>query len=229
MNSEVSIRRSRGVVSGVVLVLLGLWGGLAPFIGPYIHFGYTPDKAWTYSTGRLYFSVIPGAVTLLGGLMVSVTRNRVLGVIGGVLAALSGAWFIVGTGVASHVLKLTAVSVGLPLGAASSTGPLTLKEYLETLALFGGLGAVIAFFGALAAGRLSLVTAGDVAYAEGSGYYPEYPAASTAAPAPDAFNSGNSGQFPTVAGQFPSEGVSLPTRPSAFQRSADEYSEPPSE
>jgi hypothetical protein len=228
MNSEVSIRRSRGVVSGVVLMLLGLWGGLAPFIGPYIHFGYTPDTAWHYSTGRLYFSVIPGAVTLLGGLLVAVTRNRILGATGGLLAALSGAWFIVGTGVASHVLKLTSVSVGLPFGA-SAGAPLTLKEYLETLALFTGLGVAITFFGALASGRVSLVTAGDVAYAEGSGYYSEYPAQSSAADVPDAFNSGSSGSFPTVAGQFPSENASLPTRPSAFQRSADEYTEPPTE
>jgi hypothetical protein len=222
MNSEVSIRRSRGAVSGLVLILLGLWGGLAPFIGSYIHFGYTPDQAWHYTTGRLYFSLIPGAVTLLGGLMVAVTRNRVLGVIGGLLAALSGVWFIVGTGVASHVLKLTLGSVGLPFGASSGT-PLTLKEYLETLALFTGLGAAITFFGALACGRTSLVAASDIAYAEGPGYYSEYPAQGTPSAAPDSTSS----HFPTVAGQFPSENASLPIRPSAFQRSADEYSEPP--
>jgi hypothetical protein len=35
MNDQVTIRRSRGAVSGVALILLGLWGGLAPFVGPY--------------------------------------------------------------------------------------------------------------------------------------------------------------------------------------------------
>ena len=35
MTGMLRMRRSRGVVSGFVLMLLGLWGGLIPFIGPY--------------------------------------------------------------------------------------------------------------------------------------------------------------------------------------------------
>ena len=38
---------------GVLLILLGLWGGLAPFVGPYVHFGFTPDATWHYDSGRL--------------------------------------------------------------------------------------------------------------------------------------------------------------------------------
>jgi hypothetical protein len=36
------VPRSRGALSGVVLVLLGAWGALIPFIGPYFQFAYTP-------------------------------------------------------------------------------------------------------------------------------------------------------------------------------------------
>ena len=41
------MRRSRGALSGFLLVLLGLWGALIPFIGPDFHYAYTPDAAWT--------------------------------------------------------------------------------------------------------------------------------------------------------------------------------------
>ena len=30
--------RSRGAVSGLLLLILGAWGALVPFIGPYFHF-----------------------------------------------------------------------------------------------------------------------------------------------------------------------------------------------
>jgi len=55
------MRRSRGAASGLLLVLLGLWGALIFFVGPYFHFAYTPDTAWTYSTGRLWLEILPGA------------------------------------------------------------------------------------------------------------------------------------------------------------------------
>ena len=34
--------RSRGAVSGLLLIILGVWGALIPFVGPYFHFAYTP-------------------------------------------------------------------------------------------------------------------------------------------------------------------------------------------
>ena len=99
MNSQVRIRRSRGAVCGVALILLGLWGGLAPFVGPYFHFGFTPDKAWAYTTGRLYLSAVPGGAAVLGGLFMMVTRSRFLAVTGGLLGAVAGAWFVAGSGI----------------------------------------------------------------------------------------------------------------------------------
>ena len=131
MDDVASIPRSRGVVCGVLLILLGLWGGLAPFIGHYLHFGFAPDKAWDYTTGRLYLSAIPGAAALLGGLMMLITRNRAFGISGGVLGALGGAWFVIGGGFVSAVLKNNSVSIGAPLQSSSMTA--TLQDYLELL------------------------------------------------------------------------------------------------
>ena len=49
MAGMLQMRRSRGAFSGFLLILLGLWGALIPFVGPYFDFAYTPDKAWTRS------------------------------------------------------------------------------------------------------------------------------------------------------------------------------------
>ena len=48
------VPRSRGALSGALLVLLGIWGGLIAFVGPYFHYAYTPATAWTYTNGRLW-------------------------------------------------------------------------------------------------------------------------------------------------------------------------------
>ncbi len=186
MDDQPRIPRSRGAVNGVILILLGLLGGLAPFVGPYIHFGFTPDKAWAYTQGRLYYSIVPGAAALVGGLAVTVTRNRGVGIAGGLLAVLGGAWFGLGDGFVTTVLKRGSISIGAPLAQAGAA-PTALHTYLETLAFFGGLGLVVLFCGALAVGRFSMLAARDVAPVapEGSDYYETQTG------------------FPTAAGQFP--------------------------
>jgi|HubBroStandDraft_6_1064221.scaffolds.fasta_scaffold612516_1 hypothetical protein len=243
MNSQVTIARSRGAVSGGALILLGLWGGLAPFVGPYFHFGYTPDKAWAWTSGRLYYSVIPGAVALVAGALLAVTRSRVLGVTAGTLAALAGGWFVLGSGITYYLLKHASITTGVPLGSAGSAGAYTVKMYLEVLALYGALGAVIIFFGALACGRLSLVAASDASGA--SSYYAR--TGSAGGPADGTYTTGqfpsvtpyqdtDSGQFP-VAGEFPSAAGQFPTttsseqftRPSVFPPRRLPFREPPTE
>ena len=160
MDPQGRIPLRRGSVCGLLLILLGLWGGLAPLIGPYIHFGYTPDKTWDPSSGRLYYSIIPGAAVLAGGVLCILTRNRGLGVCAGVLAALAGAWFGLGQTFVSVVLKKS-IHAGSPILPAGAT-PESLRAYLETLSMFTGLAILVAFLGALAIGRFSLLAATDI-------------------------------------------------------------------
>jgi hypothetical protein len=177
MNDDQRIPRSRGAVCGSLLILLGLWGGIAPFIGPYFHFGFTPDSAWHYDSGRLYFSIIPGAVALLGGVLIVLTRSRVLGTIGGVLGVLGGAWFVVGTGFVNNLLNRH-ISVGSPIVAPGASASVRLL-YVETISLFAGLGVLVVLAGAIAIGRFSMVAATDVAEADDA-YEATYSAAPVA-------------------------------------------------
>ena len=223
MNAQGRIPRTRGAVCGVLLILLGLWGGLAPFVCPYLHFGFTPDKAWAYTTGRLYLSAIPGAAALLGGLLVLGTRNRGVGIVGGLLAALGGGWLIVGSGVVVSILKNTSISVGAPLQSSSMTA--ALQAYLERAALFFGLGALIVFVAALATGRFSMLAARDVAAEEeAESYYASAPA-SLYSSQPEQYQT-PAGTYPTAVGQFPSGG-SVPSPPSPFSETTTAQYPPP--
>jgi hypothetical protein len=153
-------------VTGVLLILLGAWGGLAPFVGHYLHFGFTPDKAWAYTSGRLWLSVVPGAAALLGGLLVAAASNRVVGGFGAFLAALGGAWFVVGGPVIAVLVKSHSISAGHAFGGTLGSLSATTKEFLETLGLFTGVGVLILFLAALALGRFSVVGVRDAELAE---------------------------------------------------------------
>ena len=153
------IPRTRGAFSGVMLVLLGAWGGLIPFIGPYFHYAYTPDKAWVYTTGRLWLEILPGAATVLGGLLVLGSARRHTAMFGAFLAALGGAWFVVGN------LVSTLWNSGTPqAGVPAGTGLTRLAA--ENLGFFTGLGVLIVFFAALALGRFAVVGVRETAIVE---------------------------------------------------------------
>jgi hypothetical protein len=143
-------------MSGLALVLLGAWGGLAPFIGPYFHAGFEPDKPWIYTAARLYASILPGAVVLLAGLVVLVTKTRWFGGFAAVVAAAGGAWFVAGRAVLPVAQNdPNALSVGAPIG--TSMGRVLLTE----LAGYTAVGLLIVFFAALALGRQSIAAHKD--------------------------------------------------------------------
>jgi hypothetical protein len=141
------MRRSRGVASGFLLVLLGLWGGLIPFIGPYFNYAYTPDTAWTYTTGRLWLEILPGAAVFLAGILLIISAARHIALFGALLGAAAGAWFVLGT-VLSPLWNH-----GLPLGGAP-TGTTTTMRVVEQIGFFTGLGVVVLFIAAVALGRI---------------------------------------------------------------------------
>ncbi|AMO61834.1 putative secreted protein [Mycolicibacterium phlei] len=149
--------RSRGAASGLLLLLLGVWGALIPFIGPLFDFAYSPDRAWAWTTGRGWLEVLPGAVTALGGLLLLMSANRATAMLGGWLAVAGGAWFIVGRALAG------------PLGLGDAGAPVATTDaqrVLLELAYFSGLGALIVFLGAAALGRVSVRSVRDVAWAD---------------------------------------------------------------
>lgn len=151
--------RSRGAASGFLLIVLGIWGALIPFVGPLFDFAFSPDREWVWTASRGWLEVLPGAVTVVGGLLLLTSRNRFTAMLGGWLAVLAGAWFVVGRALAG------------PLGLGGPGAPVAATETKRValeLAYFYGLGALIIFLGALALGRLSIRSARDIRYAQRS-------------------------------------------------------------
>jgi hypothetical protein len=159
MAGTLRVPRSRGALSGALLVLLGLWGGLIAFVGPYFHFAYTPGTAWTYTSGRLWLEILPGAATALGGLILLGSRVRPVAMFGAWVAALGGAWFAVGRVLSPVWNAHGTVALGTPIGG-------TVTRALVELGYFTGLGVVIVFLAALSLGRLTVVGVRDARLSE---------------------------------------------------------------
>jgi hypothetical protein len=153
MAGMLQMRRSRGAFSGFLLMLLGLWGALIPFVGPYFDYAYTPDKAWTYNTGRLWLELLPGAAVFLGGFLLMVARSRHTALFGALLAAVAGAWFTLGPVLSPlwnhHV----------PMGGSPASNTVYMR-IMEQLGFFTALGVVIVFVAAVALGRIASVPSG---------------------------------------------------------------------
>ncbi|MBV8179232.1 MAG: hypothetical protein JOY55_23920 [Mycobacterium sp.] len=167
--------RSRGAVSGLLLLILGVWGALIPFIGPYFHFAYTPDQPWAWSTARAWLEVFPGATTALGGFLALISGNRATAMFGGWLAGIGGAWFVVGRTLAS-LLRIG--DIGHPIAATDA------KRAVLEICYFSGLGALIVFLAGAVLARVSVRTARDLEYAlESEGAPPAHASGAFAAPA----------------------------------------------
>ncbi len=150
MAGMLRVPRTRGALSGVLLVLLGLWGGLIPFVGPYFHFSYTPGTAWTYTSGRLWLEILPAIGTVVGGLILLASRVRPVAMFGAWLAAASGAWFAVGRALSPLWQTGGTLATGTPIGG-------TVTRALVEVSYFTGLGVIIVFLAALSIGRLSVI------------------------------------------------------------------------
>lgn len=155
------VPRRRGAVNGFLVVLLGLWGASVPLFGPYLGLSYGTDDPWVFSGSWLLLSLLPGVAVVLGGLGLIGTVRSVGGVLAGWLAALGGAWFVLGQPV-STLWNGGEPAAGEPL-AASAAGRLATE-----LLVFSGIGVLIVFLAAVALGRFTAGTGRTVVTPVGS-------------------------------------------------------------
>jgi hypothetical protein len=133
------------MVTGGLLILLGVWGGLAHFVGPYFHYAYTSDTAWHVTVARVWLEIVPAAAAVAGGALVLVTARRLLCAGGAILTMLAGGWFVVGR--AASTIWPRIGTVGVPAGTSPA------RMAAEELGMFTGLGLAIALCAALVLGR----------------------------------------------------------------------------
>ncbi len=151
------VPRTRGAVSGLLLIVLGAWGAVVPFIGPYFDYSYGTDSTWVWTSARFWLEVLPGAAAAVGGLFLLLSKNRLTGSFGGWLAAAAGVWFVVGQALAP---SWRIGDIGVPLSNRDG------GRAIAQLGYFYGLGAVILFLAAFALGRLAVVGVRDLRAAQ---------------------------------------------------------------
>lgn len=164
------LSRTTGAGAGLLVLVLGLWAGFSPFVGPYFHYGFTPDSTWHYTADRLWLNILPAAAAVLGGLMLMGSARRASGVLGGWIALMGGLWLIAGPSVSmlwEHPAGGTLQSgIGAPLGGY-------VRGAAEMIGVFYGVGALVTLLSAFAIGRFALAPAlapaGTLAREEGAG------------------------------------------------------------
>jgi len=153
------ILRRRGSATGLTLIVLGVWGGLVPFVGPYFNYSMARDDAWMWQMNRLWLEILPGAAAVLAGLILIGAVTRGSAMFGGLLGLAAGIWFVCGPQT-STLWEHGSVGVGPALGG-------TFTRWLVWMGYFYALGAAITALSGMVIGRMSAL-APDVVVGEGA-------------------------------------------------------------
>jgi hypothetical protein len=139
--------RSTGMASGLLIMVLGVWGALIPFVGPYFDYSFGINTTWHFTTDRLWLNILPGALAVIAGLLLLRAATRMAGILAGWLGVIAGAWFVVGPAVSTTWESGTG-PIGRPLFGST-------RQMLELVGYFYGLGALIVAIAAFSVGRFA--------------------------------------------------------------------------
>jgi hypothetical protein len=79
--------RTRGLASGMLLLVLGAWAAIVPCIGDHMDFAYTPTSTWTWTSERGWYEVAPGAAAFVGELLLLFSASRAVASLGDLATA----------------------------------------------------------------------------------------------------------------------------------------------
>jgi hypothetical protein len=139
------IPRTKGALTGLAIIALGVWAGLIAFVGPYFDYQIGTTDTWDWSSNRFVLEVLPAAVAVLGGLFLIGAATRVSASSGAWLALAGGIWLVIGP-----TMSMLWENGDLGTGAAiGDTG----TRVGEWIGFFYGPGALITALAAFALGR----------------------------------------------------------------------------
>jgi hypothetical protein len=133
---------------GVLAALVGAWGAISVFVGPYFGYEPTSTSTWDWTTQNWFLHLLPGAVAFVAGLMIaSITPSRraqggssSVG-LASLLVIAAGAWFVIGPALWPTFASSAPFASGTSAGTAflnqlgSSLGPGLLLAVLGGMAL----------------------------------------------------------------------------------------------
>lgn len=162
--------RSGAVGLGVLVALVGAWGGIVAYAGPSFGFGMGSSGAWTWTEGRATLHLAPAIAAIVGGLVLLAARTRGTRLLGGLLAMVGGVWFVIGPslsplweGSASAAGSTGSHMMGGAMGShmMGGTTTSTTMQALQGLGYHYGTGALIAVLAAFAVGLVAAAPAVD--------------------------------------------------------------------
>jgi hypothetical protein len=142
------IPRTKGALSGLIIMILGVWGALIPFVGPYFDYALHADQTWQWFGDRFWLEVLPGIVAVIGGFMLFSGTRRGGMSLGAMLALAAGLWFIVGPQV-STLWNDGQITIGPAVAKHNFT------RMLEWIGFHYGLGGLITMFSSYALGFMA--------------------------------------------------------------------------
>lgn len=144
------LSRTTGAGMGLLVLLLGIWAAIIPFVGPYFEYGFAPHSAWHFTLNRLWLNVLPGVAAVLGGLTMIGARRRSSGILGCWLALAGGVWLLLGPSVSMFwqhpAAGLLTSGIGTPIGGHD-------RAAVAMIGFFYGTGALIATMSGFSAAR----------------------------------------------------------------------------
>ena len=139
------IPRTKGALTGLAIIALGVWVGLIAFVGPYFDYQIGTTETWDWSSNRFLLEVLPAAAVVVGGLFLLGAATRVSASAGGWLALAGGVWLVIGP-------TMSMLWENGELGTGAAIGD-TGTRVAEWIGFFYGSGALIAVLAAFALGR----------------------------------------------------------------------------
>jgi len=150
----------RAKIAGGVLLVLGLWGALVPFIGPSFGYGMGGVAAWTWTESHATLHLAPGVAAIVGTLFLLWGR-RAGQTFGSLLAMTGGIWFVI----APSLHPLWAGQGMAGMSGMSGMGDSATSSALSAIGYHYGTGVLIAIVAAFTFGGLGhgqSAPAGDI-------------------------------------------------------------------
>ena len=92
----------RAAMAGLLMMLIGAWGGAVAYFGPEIGLSPPGARSWQWTTAHTILNLAPGAAAFVGGLMVMMGSRQLIGGLqrlGALLTFGAGGWFVLGAAV----------------------------------------------------------------------------------------------------------------------------------
>lgn len=81
---------------GTLLMLLGIWVGFIPFVGPYFNYQMQTTQPWDMTNDHFWLSILPAIAIFVGGWLIARAFRSGTASIGGLLAFAGSFWLVIG-------------------------------------------------------------------------------------------------------------------------------------